>query len=134
MIAEQLGIGDERISINAYPEAIGPGNAVMVVTQSEQVTEVFSGIGHRGIRAETVAERVVLEVKRYLKADVPVGEHLADQLLLPLALAGGGSFVTLPPSGHTLTNIEVLKQFMDIDISCTVITDDRWMIQLDRKY
>ena len=105
----------------------------MVVIKSEQVTEVFCGFGQRGVRAESVAERVALEVKRYLKAGVPVGGHLADQLLLPLALAGGGSFVTLPPSRHTLTNIEVLKQIMNIDISCKAINEERWMIQLDRE-
>ena len=133
VIAEQLDIRSERISIDTSPQAKGPGNAVIVVIESEHVTEVFSGFGQRGIRAETVAERVALEAKHYFKAGVPVGGHLADQLLLPLALAGGGSFVTLPPSRHTLTNIEVLKQFLSIDISCTAVDDKRWMIQLDRK-
>ena len=38
-------------------------------------------------------------------------EHLADQLLLPLALAGGGSFTTTKPSLHTWTNIAVIAAF-----------------------
>jgi RNA 3'-terminal phosphate cyclase (ATP) len=40
------------------------------------------------------------EARRHLDADVPVGEHLADQILLSLAIAAGGSFRTLP-SPHT---------------------------------
>jgi len=41
-----------------------------------------------------------------------VGEHLADQLLLPLVLGAGGQFKTLSPSLHFLTNIQVIEQFL----------------------
>jgi len=43
---------------------------------------------------------------------VPVGEHLADQLLIPLALAGAGSFLTTPLSLHATTNIHVIEKFL----------------------
>ena len=29
-----------------------------------------------------------------------------------------------------MTNIDVLKQFMDINIACEAIDEDRWFIQL----
>ena len=48
------------------------------------------------------------------EAGVPVGNLLADQLILPFALAGGGSFKTVPLSWHAQTNIEVVKEFLDI--------------------
>ena len=49
--------------------------------------------GAKGVGpAETVAERVVDEARKYLDTPgVPVGEHLADQILIPLALILGGS-------------------------------------------
>jgi RNA 3'-terminal phosphate cyclase (ATP) len=53
---------------------------------------------------------------RYLAAEVPVGEHLADQLLIPLALAGRGSFLTLQLSSHVRTNMEVIKRFLPVEI------------------
>ena len=56
----------------------------------EHATEVLASFGEAGVRAEAVADRLVRELRRYLRAGVPVGEHLADQLLLPLALAGSG--------------------------------------------
>ena len=65
-----------------------------------------------GLAAETVAERAVGEAKRYLDAGVPVSEHLADQLLLPLAIAGRGQFVTLPLSDHSTTHIELIGRFL----------------------
>ena len=51
------------------------------------------------------------------KADVPVGRYLADQLMIPMALAGGGTFRTLPLTRHSTTNIEILKEFLDVEAS-----------------
>ncbi|MFP5284984.1 MAG: RNA 3'-terminal phosphate cyclase [Thermoanaerobaculia bacterium] len=45
-----------------------------------------------------------------------MGEHLADQLLLLLALAGSGAYATLPLSGHALTQIELIPRFLGVDI------------------
>jgi RNA 3'-terminal phosphate cyclase (ATP) len=60
-----------------------------------------------------VADKAVREMRTYLKTDVPVGEHLADQLLLPLALAGSGSYRTLPLSLHARTQVELIPEFLD---------------------
>ena len=78
------------------------------------MTEVFTGFGEKRISAEAVAERVADEVRDYLAAKVPVGEYLADQLLIPMAPARGGSFSTGPISAHTTTNIEVIRKFLDV--------------------
>ncbi len=97
-------------------KAHGPGNVVLVEIQCAHVTEVFVGFGERGVRAEAVAEGVAKEAREYLNAQVPIGKHLADQLLLPMALASGGSFVTLPLTQHALTNLEVLNMFLPVDV------------------
>jgi RNA 3'-terminal phosphate cyclase (ATP) len=119
VIAEGLGLHEECLETREYTTAFGPGNVVSVTINYEHVTEVFTGFGERGVKAETVAARLVQRVRRYLAAEVPVGEQLADQLLLPLALAGGGRYVTLKPSLHTTTNIAVIRAFMDLPIECT---------------
>jgi RNA 3'-terminal phosphate cyclase (ATP) len=92
----------------------GPGNVVFVEIESANVTEVLTAFGELGLRAEVLAGRLAKEVRRYMDTSAAVGEHLADQLLVPMALAGGGSFVTLPLSLHATTNIEVLKRFLSI--------------------
>jgi RNA 3'-terminal phosphate cyclase (ATP) len=38
------------------------------------------------------------------------------QLLIPMALAGGGSFLTTKPTMHTTTNAEVIKRFLPAPI------------------
>ena len=64
---------------------------------------------------ETATE-AVRGAQEYLDAGVPVGRHLADEFLVPMALAGGGAFRTLPLSEHTRTNIEVMKRFLRVDV------------------
>lgn len=93
-------------------ESAGPGNVATVAVRAAKITETFTGFGKRGVRAEKVAHVLAGEVRKYVAASVPVGEHLADQLLIPLVLAGGGEFRTVTPSLHTRTNIEVIELFL----------------------
>jgi RNA 3'-terminal phosphate cyclase (ATP) len=126
-VQEAFDLPDECVAAEPV-ESAGPGNAVMIEIQCEYITEVFVGFGQKGVPAETVARQVVEEARRYLAADVPVGEHLADQLLIPLALAGGGKFRTLAPSSHTMTNMVVLRRFVEVGIDCQPIGEDRYEI------
>lgn len=95
------------------------GSALVLEAEHEHVTEVVTGFGARGVPAERVAGGAVREMKRYLKSGVPVGEHLADQLLLPMALARGGSFTTTRLSSHAATNLEVIRAFLDVEVDVT---------------
>lgn len=61
---------------------------------------------------------------------MPVGDHLADQLVLLSAIAEPGSVVrTLRPSLHTRTNVEVLNQFLGRDIVTLEARDDAWWLE-----
>jgi RNA 3'-terminal phosphate cyclase (ATP) len=131
VIRNELDLDSDRLHLRRITTARGPGNVVSVLIRTEQVTEVFTGFGRRGVPAETVAAEVVKQVKRYLDARVPVGKHLADQLLLPLALVGKGCFVSLRPSRHSLTNMEILRQFLAVNFATQELGRDRWRIGLD---
>jgi RNA 3'-terminal phosphate cyclase (ATP) len=109
---EVLGWEEACFQIATLKASPGPGNVVTLVVTCEHVTEVFTGFGQKGVRAEVVAGRAAQEAKAWLDAGVPVGEHLADQLLLPMALAGGGSFRTVAPSSHTRTQMELLDRVL----------------------
>ncbi|HEY9423046.1 MAG TPA: RNA 3'-terminal phosphate cyclase [Thermoanaerobaculia bacterium] len=111
-------------------ESAGPGNVLLLEVESEALTEVFAGFGERGVRAEEVADRVLREMDRYLAAGVPVGEHLADQLLLPLALAGSGSFATLPLSLHATTQIDLIPRFLNVGIAVEEAGKDRAVVSV----
>ncbi len=95
----------------------GPANVLMIEIERTGSREVVTGHGEKGLRAELVAERACDELARHVASNVPVGEHLADQLLLPMALAGGGRFRTAAPlSLHATTNIATIRQFLDVPI------------------
>ena len=80
------------------------------------MTEVVTGFGIKGVTAEKVASGACDEAEHYLAAEVPVGIHLADQLLIPMAMAHGGSFRTTKPTPHMLTNAESIQRFLDVTI------------------
>lgn len=123
-LEERLELAEVEVVTPAH--AVGPGNAVVVEVESEHVTEVFTGFGERGLRAEQVAEGVAREVEAYLTSGLPVGEHLADQLILLLALAGGGSFRTGPLSGHARTQLETIARFLEVQVEARAETEDSW--------
>ncbi|HEX8411581.1 MAG TPA: RNA 3'-terminal phosphate cyclase [Thermoanaerobaculia bacterium] len=108
-----IGWPDARAeSVFAY----GPGNALTLEAESEHVTEVVTGFGKRGVRAEQVAWNALDEMQRYLDSDAATGEHLADQLLLPMAIGGGGAFTTVHATEHTTTNAQVIQKFIKASV------------------
>lgn len=101
------GIGGRMHQVDAN----GPGNVVFATLRFEHVTEVVTGFGKKGVPAEKIADDVAGDVGRYLSHDAPVGEHLADQLMIPLWLAGAGCYRTGPVSQHAHTNLDVMRAF-----------------------
>jgi RNA 3'-terminal phosphate cyclase (ATP) len=94
IVREELRWQAEECSVETVAHPKGPGNALVLEIETEHVTAVFTGFGERGRPAEDVAREAVEAAKLWLAADVPVDEYLADQLLLPVVLAGGGFFRT----------------------------------------
>ena len=130
IIARELGYSPQQLHFQPVESAYGPGNVILIYVQSEAVTEVFSAFGRPGLPAEEVAAKAVNEVRQYLQSGAAVGIHLADQLLIPLALAGEGKFLTRKPSLHTLTNMTVIRQFMQVEFSSRQVGADAWMISV----
>jgi RNA 3'-terminal phosphate cyclase (ATP) len=115
VVARETGWSPSALEVREVSSP-GPGNILLLEIESENVTEIFAGFGEKRVPAEAVAERALREMRTYLDAGVPVGEHLADQLLLPLALAGEGTFATLPLSLHTTTQIDLIPRFLYVRI------------------
>ncbi len=120
--AEELGWGEECQQAHTLTGSAGPGNAVSITVASENVTDVFTSFGARGVSAEQVAHDAAKQTRRYLNSTAAVGEQLADQLMLPLALGDGGSFTTTPLSEHSTTNLDVIRRFVDVTITVTEIS------------
>jgi RNA 3'-terminal phosphate cyclase (ATP) len=119
-IAQQTGWSEDCFAIEELSGVYGPGNVVMIELEAENITEVCTSFGRKGVKAEAVAREALREAEEYLSTDVPVGRHLADQIMLPLGIGayfgtGGGAFRTIALSAHATTHLEILRQFLGND-------------------
>lgn len=100
------------------PEDQGPGNALLLEVECEHLALVFCAFGQSGVSAERVAGQALQQADAWRTSGTAVDEHLADQLLLPIALAGGGSFTTPLLSDHLRSNRAVIEAFLPVRIDC----------------
>lgn len=129
VVQEQLGLEGGQFEIQE-PKGGATGNVLLLELETDRHCEIVTGFGAKGVSAEVVAAEAVREAKEYLEAGQPIGVHLADQLLIPLAMAGAGAFRTGPPSLHTLTNVEVVKRFLPVPISCAEAVPGAWEVRV----
>jgi RNA 3'-phosphate cyclase len=96
-------------------------NTVCAITGVFQHARVcYTALGERWKRAEQVAEEACRPFLTFLRTEATVDEYLADQLLLPLALASGPSMVRTPRvTQHLLTNMATIRQFLPVGIRYT---------------
>jgi RNA 3'-terminal phosphate cyclase (ATP) len=97
---------------------VGPGAGIFLTAAYEGALAGFSSIGERGKPSERVAEEVVDRFLAYDNRECAVDRYLADQLLLPMALAGGPSEMTVAEiTHHLITNAYIIRQFTDAQIT-----------------
>lgn len=109
---EHFPCDDARI--DALPP--GPGQGVCCIVESvfEHVVEMTCTPGEINVSSESVGKRAGKAMAHFHESGAPVGRYLADQLLLPMALAGGGNFLTLTPDDHVPANISVIESFLPV--------------------
>lgn len=77
----------------------------------------FTSLGRPGLPADQVAETVVAQLLAFTRSHTMVDEHLADQLMIPAALAQGTTrYTTHRLTRHTLTNADLLRQWLGVSI------------------
>lgn len=112
-ILEQEGL-QPRIDIEEGVSG-GPGTMVFLRADSDRALAGFSALGAKGKPAEKVGEEAAFQLLSYYRSGAALDEHLADQLVLPMALANGDSFTTCRISRHLLTNIWVTGRLWGVD-------------------
>lgn len=110
---------EEAFAVRQLPEEQGPGNALLLEAVFEHATEIVTGFGKLGVSAESLAKTAAQRMAGFLASDAFAGPYLADQLLLPFALSGGGIFTTVKPSQHARTAADVIENF----------TGQRWVFE-----
>ncbi len=120
-----------------FVESVGPGNVVSIYAAIyapvKTHSAVFVAFGERNVSAERVANKAIDLFEKFHKAEVPVCEYLADQLLLPMALGSGGVYRTTEPSQHLLSNIDVIQRIANIDIDLRQVNDLSWEVRVNQR-
>jgi RNA 3'-terminal phosphate cyclase (ATP) len=89
-----------------------PGAAFFLAANYQHVRAGFSSLGRRGKPAEAVAEEAANAFLFHNTSGASLDRHLADQVLVPLALAGRQSdFTCEAATSHLRTNAWVIEQF-----------------------
>ena len=106
---------ETQVHIKELTRVSSQGNYILFTLEFDNVTHTISTLGEKRVSAEEVAKQACNTALAYLESNVTAGEYLADQLLLPMALVGEGSFTTVEPSLHSHTNMAVIKAFLKRD-------------------
>jgi len=121
-LARTLGWSGEQLHTPPVRQNEGPGNALMVTLAHENVSELATAFGERGVSAEQVARALAREVTTYQTSAGALGPHLADQWMLPLALAvskhgGSAAFTCTEMTEHARTNAGVIEGFLPVRVA-----------------
>ena len=121
-----IGIGEGNTCYAKVTHKVGTTH-----NHEQHHQEIFTLLGEKRTSAEKIGNRLAGLVKRYLfKTNALVDEYLTDQLLLPLALSGGGEFTARVISQHTETQAWLIEQFLPVKITFDIIDNDRTIIKI----
>ena len=123
-LARGLGWSGAQLRTPAVPHDEGPGNALLATLAHAHVNEVVTCFGAKGVSSEQVADALVRAVQAHQASDGALGQHLADQWMVPLALAvlqhgGAAAFTCTQLTDHATTNIGVIEQFLPVRFDVT---------------
>jgi RNA 3'-terminal phosphate cyclase (ATP) len=111
---------EEGIRLEVTPlreSAASPGALTLLFAAYDHSWAGFSALGERGKPSEQVAGEAAFDFLAQHRSGQAVDMHLADQLLLPMALAEGtSSFTTCRVTQHLLTNADIVRQFVPAEI------------------
>lgn len=113
-------------------DSSGPGNCLSAAVRFQHVTEFSTSHGAYGKSSERVAKVAAKAINNYLASGAIVGHHLADQLLLPMALAGEGRMITTTPTNHVITNIQVIETFLSTSIAVQASANNLHLITIEQ--
>ena len=131
-VRQELGRLPVELSVETReaPSA-GSGAAVLLVAECEGGLAGFSAIGERGKRMESVAEQACRAFKDWWETGAACEEHLADQLVLPMALTAGESrWTTSRVTEHLRTVLWVVPQFLPVEAALVENPDGSGLVTL----
>jgi RNA 3'-terminal phosphate cyclase (ATP) len=129
----------ERVPVPAHASR---GGHVLIVSSFERTRAGHGAVGGRERSPEQTADDAVAACREHLSRGAAVDRHLGDQLLLPAALLAAGAVPAAPGvvpatrytvcavTKHLLTNADVIRRFLDVEISVVGREDDEGEVRV----
>lgn len=124
-----LDLTDLRIECLADRDC-GSGNYVLLELTRASGTTITSGIARLGLPAEKVARAAVSRMLAFLSSRAAADVFLADQLIVPMALAGGGRVLTEKPTPHLETIMNLASMFTEKKIAAKQFDSKTWLVEV----
>lgn len=121
---------EETFAVRKLPDDQGPGVILMLEARYAHAVEIVSAFGQLGVSAERLGKTAAARMRGFQECDAFAGPYLADQLILPFALAGAGVFTTVKPSQHLITAIDIAQRFTGKPIRLTQQSDGSHLVSM----
>ena len=124
--AEKL-LGSQGKREVLYPNTLSTGSSFLVVANFERCKVGVGVLGKKGKKAELVGEEAAIQLKRQMDTHACFDEHMADQILIYMALAGNSKISVAGVTNHCKTNIWTIEKFLPVrfDVRGNVISVTR---------
>ena len=122
-------------AINAdLANSTSSGAGIFLTAQYACARGGFCAHGKRGKPAENVAAEIVEQLRAHKASSAALEHHLADQLILPLALSDGTSLFSVDRiSGHLKTHAWLVEQFGLASVTIERRKDDTGLVHIAPK-
>ncbi|MBR9707675.1 MAG: RNA 3'-terminal phosphate cyclase [Candidatus Diapherotrites archaeon] len=115
---QNAGIEDIAITSKAVEKELTLSRGASITLWAKTTTGGLlssSAVIEKDERAVETGKQAARQLLEYLKPKMPVGPHLADQLIPFMGLAKGKSTINIAKiTKHTLTNVWVAEQLLDL--------------------
>jgi len=126
---DRLGLGRQLTVVSQEKPSSGPGAAILLAAECENGHAGFIALGERGKPMERVAEEACRDFAAWWTSGAACDAHLADQLVLPLALAGAESRLTTPTcTEHLRTVIWLVEQLLPVRCRIETLTAEEQLL------
>lgn len=130
VVRQRFAPGDDALRLLQLDATHASANVLTLRAHCARHCETVVAYGEVGKRAEEVAAEACSALAQYLDSGAAVGEHLADQLLLPALLGGGGVYTTHRVSEHLRSNIDTIERMGAARITLTTLATDLHQIRV----
>jgi RNA 3'-phosphate cyclase len=97
-----------------YAPALSPGSSINLQAYYGNCILGVSSIGEKNKTAENIGEEAAKDLMKQMNTNACLDEHMADQILPYIALAGNSKISVADVTNHCKTNIWVIEKFLPV--------------------